>query len=60
MIKEHTIKNISNILHVINDAAVKYTGVIPDECLQEPYMSKQELTTEFDNGVRMFGYSDKN
>ena len=23
-------------------------------------MSKQELTTEFDNGVRMFGYSNKN
>ena len=57
MIKEHTKKNFSNILYVINDAALKYKGIIPDDCWQKPYMFKKELINEFDNGVRMFGYS---
>ena len=56
MIAEYTKKNISNILHVINDAAIKYKGVIPGYCWHEPYMSEQELIIEFNNGVHMFGY----
>ena len=31
------------ILYVINDAAIKYKGIIPDNCWHEPYMSEQEL-----------------
>ena len=46
MIKECTKKNISNILHVINDASLKYKGIIPNDCWNEPYMSKQKLTNE--------------
>ena len=49
-------KDLPNILNVINNAALKYKGVIPDDRWHEPYMSEQELTDEFDNGVRMFGY----
>ena len=56
MISEYTKKNVSNILYVINNAALKYKGVIPDDCWHEPYMSEQELLNEFDSGVRMFGY----
>ena len=56
MITEYTKKNISNILYVINDAALKYKGVIPSCCWHEPYMSEQELIIEFNNGVHMFGY----
>jgi len=56
MISEYTKKDISTILHVINDAALKYKGVIPDDCWHEPYMSEKELVVEFDNGVHMFGY----
>jgi GNAT superfamily N-acetyltransferase len=59
MITEYTKKELSNILNVINDAALKYKGVIPDDCWHEPYMLKQELINEFDSGVRMFG-CDKN
>ena len=58
MITEYTPKNLSNILNVINDAALKYKGVIPKECWHEPYMSKPELIDEFGNGVRMFGYDN--
>ena len=56
MIAEYMKKDASNILSVINDAALKYKGVIPDDCWHEPYMSEQELLNEFDSGVRMFGH----
>ena len=56
MISEYTKEDVSNILYVINNAALKYKGVIPDDCCHEPYMSEQELLNEFDSGVRMFGY----
>ena len=56
MISEYTKNDIYKILHVINDAAIKYKGLIPDNCWHEPYMSKQELFDEFTNKVRMFGY----
>ena len=60
MIIENTIKDLSSILYVINDAAIKYKGVIPDYCWHEPYMLEEELVNEFDHGVRMFGYNKNN
>ena len=60
MITECTKKNISNILYVINDASLKYKGIIPNDCWHEPYMTKQKLIGEFANGVRMFGYNKDN
>ena len=60
MIIENTKQDLSNILHVINDAAIKYKGVIPNDCWHEPYMLEEELVNEFDNGVRMFGYTKNN
>ena len=60
MITECTKKNISNILYVINDASLKYKGIIPNDCWHEPYMTKQKLISEFTNGVRMFGYNKDN
>ena len=57
MITEYTKNDISKILYVINDAALKYKGIIPDVCWHEPYMSEQELFIEFKNGVHMFGYN---
>ena len=60
MISEYTKEDVSNILYVINNAALKYKGAIPDDCWHEPYMSEQELLNEFDSGVRMFGYEKTN
>ena len=56
MITQYTRKDIPNILSVINDAALKYKGIIPDHCWHEPYMSEQELMNEFNSDVHMFGY----
>ena len=60
MIIEYTKKDISKILYVINDAAKKYKGIIPDDCWHEPYMSEKELLSEFKDEVRMFGYIKNN
>ena len=60
MISECTKSDNSKILYIINDAAVRYKGIIPDNCWHEPYMSEKELVDEFINGVRMFGYHYNN
>ena len=60
MIREYKKSDSSKIFYVINDAAIKYKGVIPDNCWHEPYMSEQELVNEFSDGVRMYGYHHNN
>ena len=60
MISKYTKREACKILHVINDASSKYKGVIPNDCWHEPYMSKHELIDEFNDGVCVYGYHDKN
>ena len=60
MISEYTKKNISEILYVINDSALKYKDVIPKKCWHDPYMTKKELLKEIAKGVRIFGYKKNN
>jgi len=60
MISEYKKTDISKILNIINDASIKYKGVIPDDCWKEPYMSEQELIDEFSDGVRVYGYNHNN
>ncbi len=60
MISEYIKSDILKILDVINDAALKYKGIIPNDCWHEPYMSEQELIDEFSDGVRMHGYHQNN
>ena len=56
MIKEYKQNNTSEILNIINNASIKYKGIIPDDCWKEPYMSEKELLNEFSDGVCMYGY----
>ena len=60
MITEYTKNDLPHILDIINDAARKYKGIIPDDCWHEPYMLEQELLLEFNTGVRMFGVRKDN
>ena len=60
MISEYKKTDTPKILYIINDASLKYKGIIPDDCWHEPYMSERELIDEFNNGVRMYGYHDNN
>ena len=60
MINEYKKNDISKILHIINDASLRYKGIIPNDCWHEPYMSEKELIDEFNDGVRMYGYDLNN
>ena len=60
MIREYKKSDSSKIIYVINDAAIRYKGIIPDNCWHEPYISKQELVNEFIAEVRMYGYHHNN
>jgi len=44
------------IWSIINDGAHAYEGVIPADCWTEPYMSKEKLRAEIDDGVIFWGY----
>jgi GNAT superfamily N-acetyltransferase len=48
------------ILHVVNDAAEAYKGVITDDRWKEPYMSTEELRKELENGVEFYGWLENN
>ena len=60
MISEYKKTDTSKILYIINNASLRYKGVIPNDCWHEPYMSKQELIDEFDDGIRIYGYHSNN
>lgn len=46
------------IWSIINDGARAYAGVVPADCLHDPYMSKEDLRHEINDGVVFWGYED--
>jgi len=44
------------VLAIINSAAQRYRGVIPDDRWHDPYFSAEYLASEVAAGVRFFGY----
>jgi N-acetylglutamate synthase-like GNAT family acetyltransferase len=46
------------IYRIINDAAREYQGVIPEDRYHEPYMSRNELVQEIEDGVIFWGFED--
>lgn len=45
-------------LHVINNAAEAYRGIIPEDRWKEPYMSARELREEIGSGVQFYGWTE--
>lgn len=58
MIRNATLEDFDQIYNVINDAAIAYKGIIPEDRWHEPYMTKDELKTQIDDGVRFSCYID--
>ena len=56
MIRQCDASEVELIYSIINDAAEAYRGVIPGDCWEEPYMSRDELQHEIDQGVVFWGY----
>ncbi|WP_114206607.1 GNAT family N-acetyltransferase [Acidisarcina polymorpha] len=50
--------DFERIWTVINDGARAYQGVIPADRWKEPYMPKEELQLQIDQGVVFWGYEE--
>jgi N-acetylglutamate synthase-like GNAT family acetyltransferase len=60
MIRKATDEDFEEIFNIINDAAIAYKGVIPPDRWHEPYMTKEELRAQIEDGVRFSCYVDNN
>jgi len=58
MIRQCDTNEFEVICSIINDAAQAYREVIPEDCWKEPYMSKDELRHEMDEGIVFWGYEE--
>jgi N-acetylglutamate synthase-like GNAT family acetyltransferase len=55
MIRKCKQSDINEIFDIINDAALAYKGIIPDDRWHEPYMSVEEIRHAFKDGVVFWG-----
>lgn len=58
MIRRCNDNDFAVIYLIVNDASQAYKGVIPADCWNEPYMSKEYLRHEMDTGVAFWGYEE--
>jgi N-acetylglutamate synthase-like GNAT family acetyltransferase len=58
MIRRCDDRDFESIWAIINDGAQAYRGTIPEDRWTEPYMSKEKLQHEIDDGVVFWGYED--
>ena len=58
MIRRCHERDFELIWAIINDGAQAYKGVIPEDRWAEPYMSKDELRHEMNDGVTFWAYED--
>jgi GNAT superfamily N-acetyltransferase len=58
MIRKCKKTDFEEIYSVINDSAMAYKGVIPGDRWKEPYMPREELRHEIDDGVVFYGYEE--
>ena len=59
MIRPCTAEDFETLYAIINDAAQAYKGHIPDDRWHEPYMSREELRHEIDEGVVFWGFEEQ-
>ena len=55
MIRKCKDSDFNTIFEIINDAALAYRGVIPQDRWHEPYMSLAELRAQIDDGIVFWG-----
>jgi GNAT superfamily N-acetyltransferase len=58
MIRRCDPRDFESIWVIINDGAQAYKGIIPEDRWTEPYMSREKLRHEIDDGVVFWGYED--
>lgn len=50
--------DFNEIYEIINDAAIAYKGIIPEDRWHDPYMSPEELKKQIDDGVQFWVYKE--
>lgn len=50
--------DFKEICTIINDAAIAYKGIIPEDRWHEPYMPESELRDQIDDGVQFWCYRE--
>jgi GNAT superfamily N-acetyltransferase len=58
LIRQCNADDFETIYEIINDAALAYKGIIPEDRWKEPYMPREELCHEIDEGVIFWGYEE--
>jgi GNAT superfamily N-acetyltransferase len=58
MIRPCKTRDFEPIYEIINDGAQAYKNIIPNDRWKEPYMSKEELQRQIDEGVAFWGYEE--
>jgi GNAT superfamily N-acetyltransferase len=58
MIRRCNNRDFELIWTIINDGAQAYKGIIPADRWTEPYMSREKLRHEIDDGVVFWGYQE--
>ena len=58
MIRPCSNSEFDTIYEIVNDAAQAYRGIIPADRWKEPYMPRDELRHEMDEGVVFWGYEE--
>jgi GNAT superfamily N-acetyltransferase len=58
MIRRCDDRDFEVIWAIINDGAQKYKGIIPADRWTEPYMPREKLRHEMEDGVVFWGYED--
>lgn len=56
MIRKCNDSDFDAIYEIVNDAAKAYQGIIPADCWNDPYMPKDELRHEIEQGIVFWGY----
>jgi N-acetylglutamate synthase-like GNAT family acetyltransferase len=58
MIRKCEPGDFNEIYEIINDAAIAYRGIIPEDRWHEPYMPEEELKTQINEGVQFWCYAE--
>lgn len=58
MISKSKHEDFNEIYRIINDGATAYQGIIPMDSWSEPYMTKEELETQINEGVQFWTYTE--
>lgn len=58
MIRPCSHSDFDAILNIINDGAQAYKGIIPADRWAEPYMSREELQRQINEGVTFYGFEE--